>query len=112
VGDVSAVPRLQELAADPATDRWLRSVVRESLVALGHGPPDAKPPGLLVWALGLALVVAGVVVAASWDILGAIPFAGGLALLLWYQAGQLRRAGKAGWTWYDGGSGGPGAGAP
>jgi HEAT repeat protein len=111
VGDVSAVPLLQELVADPAADQWLRSVARESLVALGHGPPDAKPAGLLVWALGLALVAAGVGAATAWGVLGVIPFIAGLGLLLLYQAGQMRRAAREGWKWYEGGFiGGDGAG--
>jgi hypothetical protein len=102
-GDVSAVPPLHELAADPATDRWLRSVARESLVELGHAPPDARPVGLLVWALGLALVAAGVGAATAWGVVGVIPFLAGLALLLLYQAAQMRRAAREGWKWYDGG---------
>jgi hypothetical protein len=48
--------------------------------------------------------------ATAWGVLGVIPFAGGLALLLRYQAGQIRRAGREGWTRYDGGVSGPGAG--
>jgi hypothetical protein len=92
---------LQEVAADPATDRWLRSVTRESLVALGHAPPGAKPGGLLVWALGLVLVAAGVGAATTWGVLGVIPFLAGLVLLFWYQLRQLRRAASEGWKWYD-----------
>ena len=99
VGDVSTVPLLQELAEDPATDRWSRSVAQESLEALGQEPPGGKPAGLLVWGLGLALVAAGVGAATAWGVLGVIPFAGGLTLLLWYQAGQMRRAASRGWKW-------------
>ena len=100
VGDVSAVPLLQELATDPAPDRWLRSVARESLTALDYAPPDGKSAGLLVWALGLALVAAGVAAATEWGVLGVVPFLAGLILLIWYQLRQLRRAAREGWKWW------------